>query len=251
MEENMSEYAEIRIKISAREMAEGAGARVRRVFPTPQLDHLDPFVLLDEFYVTPPASFPDHEHRGFEALTYMLEGAFHHRDNVGNDSIVKTGGVQRFSAGKGIVHAELPGTSHLNHGLQLWINLPRTLKGMDPDYQQVGAAAIPEQKVKGMSIRTIVGESSPVQLHTPVRYLIVSLGRSSVFEEQMHPEWNTLVYVPENQIILNGTEISSGQAVVLEPGGIVKAGSSQQARMILVSGRPHNEPIRLRGSFVE
>lgn len=247
----MTERAQIRLKIPALEAEEGVGARVRRVFPTSHLRHLDPFVLLDEFYVTSPAAFPDHSHRGFEAVTYMLEGGFHHRDKVGNDRIVSAGGVQRFTAGRGIVHAELPATPNLNHGLQLWINLPRRLKGIEPDYQQVEPSAIPERKTGGARIRTVVGEDSPVRLHTPMRYLGVALEPGAAFEDEILSEWNALVCVLEGPLRLDGLELASGEAAVLEPGGKVTAVAEGPARFVLITGKPHGEPIRQHGPFVD
>jgi redox-sensitive bicupin YhaK (pirin superfamily) len=115
----MEDVRKVSRKVVAVETFEGAGARVKRLFPTSQLRNFDPFVLLDEFLVEPPASFPSHPHRGFKAITYMLEGGFHHTDDLGNDSIVLAGGLQKFTAGRGIVHSELPGTKGLNRGLQL------------------------------------------------------------------------------------------------------------------------------------
>jgi len=247
----LTEHVQVRLKVPAIETEEGAGARVRRVFPTSHLDHLDPFVLLDEFYVTPPAAFPDHTHRGFEAVTYMLEGAFHHRDDMGNDSIVSAGGVQRFTAGKGLVHAELPGTPDLNRGLQLWVNLPRRLKGIEPDYQQVEPSAIPASSTEGRRIHTVAGEGSPVQLHTPVRYLDVALESGVTFEDEILAEWNALIYILEGQLRLNGSELNSGEAATLESGGKVTAVAEEPTRFVLLTGKPHGEPIRQRGSFVD
>ncbi|MEO0248786.1 MAG: pirin family protein [candidate division WOR-3 bacterium] len=247
----MTKHSQVRLKVSAIEAEEGAGARVRRVFPTPHLRHLDPFVLLDEFYVTPPAAFPDHPHRGFEALTYMLEGAFHHRDNMGNDSIVTAGGAQRFAAGRGIVHAELPGTPNLSHGLQLWVTLPRRLKGMEPDYQQVEPSAFPERKIKGGHIRTIVGEGSPVRPHTPMRYLDITLEPEAVFEDEIPREWHVLIYVLEGRLYLDEVKLASGEALVLEQGGQLKVVAKGRARFVLIAGKPHGEPIHQHGPFVD
>lgn len=247
----MSEHIGIRQKVPAVKMEEGAGARVRRVFPTSHLRHLDPFVLLDEFYVTPPAAFPDHPHRGFEAVTYMLEGAFHHRDSMGNDRVVSAGGVQRFTAGRGLVHAELPGTEGLNHGLQLWVNLPHRLKETEPDYQQVEPSAIPEHEAEGVRIRTVVGEGSQVELRTPVRYIDVALEPGVAFENEIPMGWNALVYVLEGELRLDGSELTAGKAVMLEPRGKVTAVAEGSARFVLIVGEPHGEPIRQHGSFVD
>src|SRR6056297_2002791 len=157
-------------KLKARETSDGAGARIKRLFPGPAFSHFDPFVLLDEFFVTPEAGFPEHPHQGFEAVTYMLEGAFRHKDNLSNDSVVSAGGVQRFSAGKEIRHAEMPGTDGMNHGLQLWINLPRDMKDSSPTYQQVNPKDIPVESQNGVEIRTIIGNDSPVAVNTNVLY---------------------------------------------------------------------------------
>ena len=131
--------AQIRTRFSARWTKEGRGATVRRIFPGPDIRHLDPFVLLDDFGVRRPAGFPMHPHRGFEAFTYMIEGAFFHKDNLGNESEIFAGGTQRFTSGKGAWHSEMPSTDGRNRGLQLWVNLPRRLKPMPPDYEGTAA----------------------------------------------------------------------------------------------------------------
>ena len=236
-------------------MAEGAGARVRRVFPTEQQRHLDPFVLLDEFTVIPPAAFPEHPHGGFEAVTYMLEGAFRHQDSLGNDQIVWAGGVQRFTAGKRLVHAELPGSDDTSHGLQLWVNLPRALKGIEPDYQAVPAQDIPETETGGVRERMVVGDGSPVGLHTDVRYVDVALepdaaGRQLTYEEDIPLDWNGLVYVLEGQVRLSGGALARGRAALFEGGGQLQVTAEEPSRIVVITGQPHGEPIHQRGSFV-
>lgn len=237
-------------KVLPVETDEGTGAWIRRVFPTIYLPHLDPFMLLDEFYLNPPATIPDQPHRGFEALTYMLGGAFHHRDNLGNDSIVSAGGAQHFSAGKGIVHSELPGSPHLNHGLRLWINLPLGLKNMKPDYQQVDLYAFPERRAKNVYIRTIVGKRSPMRIHTPICYLDVTLEHGAVFQETINRNWRGLIYVLENRVHFDGVELARGEALVLE-GGKLKATASNKARFVLIAGVPQNKPIKRPGFFLD
>src|SRR5690606_33471961 len=115
--------------------------------------NLDPFVLFDEFEIQPGTGFPDHPHRGFEVITYVLEGAMHHRDNKGNDSVVSAGGVQHFSAGSGIVHSEMPEGNTTTRGIQLWVNLPRSDKAMAPMYEPIGPHQIPETKFNGYRVR--------------------------------------------------------------------------------------------------
>jgi len=252
----MSRQIEIEHEIEAVSMAEGAGARVRRLFPTREHQHVDPFVLLDEFTVDPTAGFPDHPHGGFEAVTYMLEGSFRHRDNLGNDEVVSAGGVQRFTAGERIVHAELPAGEQVSHGLQLWINLPRRLKDMEPDYQPVPADEIPDSEGKGVRIRTVVGKGSPVELHTDVRYIDVTLEPAEVdhqvtYDDEVPPDWNGLIYVLQGEVTVGGRSVDRGKAVTFRGGGHVRVSAAEPSRVVLIAGQPHGEPIRQRGSFVK
>jgi len=237
-------------KVTAVEMEEGEGAKVRRVFPTSHLMHLDPFVLLDEFSVEPPAGFPSHPHEGFEAVTYMLEGGFHHTDNLGNDSVVHAGGVQRFTAGRRIVHSESPGTNGLNRGLQLWVRLPNRLMSLEPDYQQAEPLAIPEKDVDGCRVRVIVGEGSPVRLRTKVEYLDATLPQQKEFTHEVGLGFNALLYVLEGTLTTGKSRVERGEAAVLTADIQVNVHSTEEARFVLISGRPHGEPITLRGSFV-
>jgi quercetin 2,3-dioxygenase len=229
---------------------DGAGATVQRVFPTPQLRHLDPFVLLDDFAVTAPAGFPDHPHRGFEAFTYMIDGSFHHRDNLGNDSLITSGGTQRFNSGRGARHSEMPGGAGTHRGLQLWVNLPRRLKTMDPEYEGTGAEVMPFERGGGLEIRTVVGPGSPVALHTDVDYLDVTLLADQGFERTIRRGRNTLVYVIADAIDVAGQRVRRGEGVLLSPGELVVQGRAG-ARFAFLSGRPHDEPINHRGPFVD
>lgn len=250
----MEEQIEVAREIEAVAMEEGAGATVQRLFPTEHRRHLDPFVLLDEFTVIPPAEFPEHAHGGFEAVTYMLGGAFRHRDDLGNDETVRAGGVQRFTAGKRIVHAELPGGEGASHGLQLWVNLPRDLKEMEPDYQAVAPVELPEEEVGGVRRRTVVGNGSPVGLHTRVRYVDVTLSPeagAAGYEDQIPVGWNGLIYVLEGELLLTGRTLTRGRAVLFEGGGELEVTAEASSRFVVIAGEPHEEPIRLRGSFVE
>jgi len=247
----MSGHNKAQHKVPAVEMAEGAGARVLRVFPTMHMRHLDPFVLLDEFFVKPDTGFPEHEHRGFEAITYMLDGSFHHKDNAGNDSVVAAGGVQRFSAGKSLSHSEMPGSDAVSHGIQLWINLPRGLKNSEPDYQQIESSALPGQKSSGIFIRTIGGPGSPLQPHTSIRYIDVTLDAGTVFQEEISAQWTGLVYVLENSMTLGSMSLHPGEAAILEPDAEIRVVTEEKTRFVLITGKPHHEPIRLHGSFVD
>ena len=240
----------IRRKVAADETVEGAEATVKRVFPSQYLMHFDPFVLLDEFLLKPPAGFPDHPHEGFEAITYMLEGGFHHQDNMCNDSIVLAGGVQRFTAGKGIVHSEMPGTKGLNRGLQLWVRLPSRLRDMRPDYQQVEPSAIPEETLNGSHVRIIAGGRSPVKLHTNVIYLDVTLQPESKFVYKVDPEFNVMLYVLNGTVTIDRSKVRTSEAALLTLGEEVEVAAYEKSRFVLIGGKPHREPIILRGSFV-
>ncbi len=233
------------------EMAEGAGARVRRLFPTDQTHSYDPFVLLDEFFVGNDAGFPDHPHRGFEAVTYMLEGAFRHRDNLGNDTEVHAGGVQRFSAGSGLVHSELPGEAPINHGFQLWINLPLELKQSEPDYQQADPETIPVFETDVSTIREIIGEKSPVRHSTPMLYRDILLKAGGAYEADLPDNFRGFLYVYQGSLSAQDAFVRERQALLLAKGEKIRIQTDSQSRFILVAGRPHDQPFRIRGSFVD
>lgn len=247
----MSKQIEIERVVKAIAMSEGAGAEVRRLFPTRRQQHVDPFVLFDEFTVNPTAGFPDHPHGGFEAVTYMLEGAFRHRDDLGNDRMVSAGGVQRFTAGRRIVHAELPGSEETSHGLQLWVNLPQRLKKLEPDYQPVPSDEIPQREEDGVRVRTVVGEGSPVALHTDVRYADVTVESEGVFTDEIPDDWNGLIYVLDGEVNLGDVIVGREKAAIFRGGGEIRATATGAARFLVIAGAPHGEPIRQRGSFVE
>ncbi|MEM9455945.1 MAG: pirin family protein [Myxococcota bacterium] len=237
-------------RIEARATTDGAGATLQRIFPSPDLRNLDPFVLLDDFDVRVPAGFPDHPHRGFEAFTYMIEGAFHHRDNLGNDSRIGAGGTQRFNSGRGARHSEMPGTRGSNRGLQLWVNLPRAHKGMEPEYQGIAGERMPVDERDGQRIHTIVGEGSAVALHTEVEYLDVTLLADGRFRRQIPEGSSTLLYVIEGSLTVGTQSIRRGQGLVLGAGELEARGTAG-ARLAYLRGQPHHEPIRHRGPFVD
>jgi quercetin 2,3-dioxygenase len=242
--------AEIVQRIASVAAIDGAGATVQRIFPTPQLRHLDPFVLLDDFAVTAPAGFPEHPHRGFEAFTYMIDGSFHHRDDLGNDSLITSGGTQRFNSGRGARHSEMPGGAGTHRGLQLWVNLPRRLKTMDPEYEGTAADVMPIERTSDLEVRTVVGTGSPVALHTEVDYLDVTLLADNGFRRTIPAGRNSLVYVIFGAVDIVGQRVQRGEGVLLSPGEL-EIGGRTGARFALLSGEPHHEPIKHRGPFVD
>lgn len=236
--------------IRAISTSEGRGATVQRVIGTQQLYDLDPFVMLDDFSVNQPAGFPDHPHRGFEAFTYMVTGSFHHKDNLGNDSHIGAGGTQRFTSGRGARHSEMPGEKGPNQGLQLWVNLPRRLKQMTPSYGGHDANALPVREVNGALVRTVVGPSSPVELQTPVRYLDIVLAKGATFADELEEGWNSMIYVLEGAIRANGTAVAMREAGFPDAGPLALV-ADESSRFVLLTGKPHGEPIIHRGPFVD
>jgi len=237
-------------RIRATPAIDGQGAHVLRVFPSDALRHLDPFVLLDDFDVAEPAGFPEHPHRGFEAFTYMLEGEFEHADSMGNRSAITAGGTQRFNSGAGARHSEMPGDGPHNRGLQLWVNLPRRLKSMSPEYEGIDARDMPVAETASLRIRTVVGAASPVRLHTEVEYLDVELLADAGFTRDIEADQHALVYVVAGALVLGDERAERGEALVLGPGRLdVQAAAG--TRFAYLRGRPHGEPIKHRGPFVD
>ncbi|KXN69457.1 hypothetical protein CONCODRAFT_75865 [Conidiobolus coronatus NRRL 28638] len=186
-------------QVSSIAKSEGTGATVYRSIGTRKLRNLDPFLMLDEFHVSYPAGFPDHPHRGFETVTYMLTGQTAHEDFVGHKGVIGPGDLQWMTAGKGIVHAEMPAIKDPNFestGLQLWVNLANKDKMIDPGYQDLKDINIPRAKpTEGVEIKVIAGESfgvnSPVCTKTPVMYLDFKLEANKSVEQAIPSEFQT------------------------------------------------------------
>ncbi len=232
---------------------EGDGVEVKRLMPVANLRNFDPFVLWDHFDIT-GGGFPDHPHRGFEAITYMFAGGMQHADNLGNRGTVHGGGAQRFTAGRGIVHSEMPDKTETGRhaaGIQLWINLPQSLKGVDPDYQQVEGDEIPQTAIEGGSIRTIVGEGGPIRLKTNVEYLDISLDAGSSLERPVSDGLRGLIYVVEGSISVNGEAVAAGVAAYVDDEAVLTVSSTEGGRFMWCFGKPHGEPIFQHGPFVD
>jgi redox-sensitive bicupin YhaK (pirin superfamily) len=233
------------------EMAEGAGAHVKRLFPVAGLHHVDPFVLLDEFFVGPDAGFPDHPHRGFEAITYLFAGGMHHRDNLGNDSVVSTGGAQVFTAGRGIVHSEAPHGQETAHGIQLWINMAKIHKDLPPAYQPIHADQLPVQELPFGRVRTVVGPGSPIHLHTAVNYHDVELEHEGEFHVAVPAHHTGLLYAVSGAPEVLEEVLGGGEALLLGGGSVLTVYAERPCRFICLSGQPHGEPINQHGPFVD
>ncbi|XP_002992823.2 pirin-like protein isoform X1 [Selaginella moellendorffii] len=246
-------------RIVAHEQPEGDGAVVRRSIGRPELRQLDPFLMLDYFTVSPPAGFPDHPHRGFETVTYMLEGAFTHQDFAGHTGTIQAGDLQWMTAGRGIVHCEMPASTGVQRGLQLWINLSSKFKMIEPNYQELESGNIPVAEKDGTSVKVIAGESlgisSPVYTRTPTMYLDVTMQPGASFAQEISEGWNSFAYTLEGRPTFGskGTPpIEAHTTVELSHGdGVMVWNDSDKAcRFVLIAGQPLNEPVFQHGPFV-
>jgi len=240
---------------------------VTRPFPTARLDHLDPFLLLDRMG---PATHgpgeakgaPDHPHRGFETVTYVLEGAIEHGDSQGNHGRIGAGDVQWMTAGSGVVHSEMPSAEIRRdggrmHGFQLWVNLPRRDKMMKPRYQELRASEIPTAtSADGMTTVTVIaGESlgtrASIDTRTPIIYLHVRLAAGARFTQAVPSTYNAFAFIISGEAAFADHTARENDAVIFERDGdevfITSAGG---AELLLIAGVPLNEPIARYGPFV-
>lgn len=230
---------------------EGDGVDVKRLFPLHGFMNFDPFVLWDHFNIGPGRGFPDHPHRGFEAITYMFDGGMNHKDNLGNESFVTAGGAQRFTAGRGLVHSEMPAEKGESNGIQLWINLPQRLKKIEPDYQQVDAAEFPVLELDAGQVKILVGGNSPLVLKTTVIYQHVTLNRMARYSLQLEQGMRGIVYVMQGGIQVNAELVKADQALFIEDVTMLEFNATRDSQFMLCMGMPHGEPIRQHGPFVD
>ncbi|HLL01102.1 MAG TPA: pirin family protein [Myxococcaceae bacterium] len=259
--------------VTAHRQQEGAGFIVRRPFPTQGLDMVDPFLMIDEMGPVhyPPGQAvgaPDHPHRGFETVTYILEGEGEHEDSVGNRGLIGPGAVQWMTAGAGVVHSEMP--SHRMrqqggrmHGFQIWVNLPARDKMMAPRYQELPATRIPEAATSDgkARVRVVAGEAlgarAVIETRTPILYQHWTLQPGASVEQPLPDGFNACVYVFGGQALV-GTQaqaVEDGQLAVLAEGagGVRLAcapNASGPAQLLLLGGVPLREPVARYGPFV-
>lgn len=243
---------------------DGAGVRLTRVLAGPLQVRLDPFLMLDAFGSDNPgdyiAGFPDHPHRGFETVTYMLEGRMRHRDSAGNEGLLESGGVQWMTAGRGVIHSELPEqTEGRMEGFQLWLNLPGKDKMCAPWYRDFAAREIPELSAPGVTVRVIAGHSHGVdgavqREATQVLYLDVHLDAGAVFEQTIPASHHGFVYVYRGSARVADTEVARQRMAVLAQSetadGVRVQAGAEGARLLVLAGQPLNEPIAQYGPFV-
>ncbi len=248
---------------------DGAGVKLTRIIGSAELNMWDPFLLLDRFESDNPddyiAGFPAHPHRGFETVTYLLAGRLRHKDSTGREGVIEPGGVQWMTAGRGIVHSEMPEQVEGRlAGFQLWLNLPAKDKMTAPRYQEFGPAAIPiERRGGGILVRVIAGETSegtrgPVEaVPTSPRYLDIELRPHDVFSEPVPAEHAAFAYVIEGGVdILAGRDVDdrripAGTLALLGEGDRIQlSGTEPRNRLLLVSALRLGEPVARSGPFV-
>jgi redox-sensitive bicupin YhaK (pirin superfamily) len=250
--------------VAGQPTSDGAGVRLERVLAQPLQRRLDPFLMLDAFGSDDPddyiAGFPDHPHRGFETITYMLAGRMRHRDSAGHEGLVGPGGVQWMTAGRGVIHSELPEQqSGRMAGFQLWLNLPARDKLCAPWYRDFAAGDLPTfVTAEGVRVVAIAGRSHGVdgavrREHTEPLYLDLALPAGTRLAQALPADRNAFVYVHEGSVAIAGTEVPTGRMAVLanapEADGVVIEATAP-ARALLVAGRPLGEPIVQYGPFV-
>lgn len=250
---------------------DGDGVKLTRIIGSPQLDMLDPFLLLDCFasdqaqdYI---GGFPEHPHRGFETVTYLLNGKLRHKDNAGHEGVIESGGVQWMTAGRGILHSEMPEQEDgLLQGFQLWVNLPQSAKMSAPRYQEYAPETIAvEQQVNGAIIKVIAGKTDqgtigPVKNeYVAPTYMDISLPEHSNVSQAITKGHNAFIYVLEGEITIlaSSANVSGEKTLTAKTLGILSDGEQVTikgckpgSRFLLIAGKPLNEPVARGGPFV-
>ena len=258
--------------VTSHHQREGGGFMVRRPLPTHTLPLMDPFLLIDEMgpvmYAPGEAvGAPDHPHRGFETVTYLLQGEMEHRDSVGNRGRLRPGDVQWMTAGSGVVHSEMPAQRLLNdggamHGFQIWVNLPAALKMLSPRYQEISRDLVPQASSDdGLACVAVIagralGSEAITDTHTPIQYHDWTLKPRADVVIDVDPEHNVGLYVFSGTILAGADlqDMMGGQFAVFRDGSAVRLMVSPQAnaeaRMLLLAGAPIDEPVARYGPFV-
>ena len=245
--------------------SDGAGVQLTRMIGTPSLDMVDPFLMLDRMNNDDPdtymAGFPDHPHRGFETVTIMFEGLVRHKDSVGNEGVLGPGDIQWMTAGKGIIHSEMPEMVEGRlRGFQLWVNLPAALKMTEPRYQDIPASDVPSAHVEGGVVRVFAGEydgiTGPARAHTPIRLLDVTLEPNADWTAMTDTGNGLFMCVHEGSITAAdnlGRDYPApapSVAVFHGEGEVSVTAGPDGAQILYCEGKPINEPVARYGPFV-
>jgi len=240
-------------KLIGQETPEGDGVVVTRLFPTHQIMNHDPFVLFDHFTLKEGTGFPHHPHRGFEAITYVFEGGMNHKDNLGNDKFVSQGGAQVFCAGSGLIHSEMPANKGTTSGIQLWINLAKKEKGINPTYQFFEKEDLPSYSENGVEVVDIVGSNSTVFLNTEITYQHLRFGKETQLLIKVPKDSNAIIYIVSGEFDISNQRITAGESFLIstheEEQLVISAISS--GNVVSCIGMPHKEGIYQHGPYVD
>ena len=250
--------------IAGQPTSDGAGVKLTRVLTQPLQRRLDPFLMLDAFGTDDPqdyiGGFPDHPHRGFETVTYMIAGRMRHRDSAGHEGLLQNGGVQWMTAGRGVIHSELPEQENGRmEGFQLWLNLPAKDKLRAPWYRDIQSGDIPELTTsQGVKLRLIAGRSHGVdgavqrEITEPL-YIDLELPAGASFAQPLPASHNAFVYVYRGALEIGGVDVPTQRMAILrndpDSDGVVLTATAP-ARALLIAGKPLGEPIAQHGPFV-
>ncbi|MCH8080064.1 MAG: pirin family protein [Gammaproteobacteria bacterium] len=243
---------------------DGDGVKMTRLIGTPELNMLDPFLLLDAFESDQPqdyiGGFPSHPHRGFETVTYLLAGRMRHKDSAGHEGVIEAGGVQWMTAAKGIVHSEMPEQENgLLQGFQLWLNLPKSEKMNDPAYQEFSVNDIPVDRLEnGSEIRVISGQTNQgtkgpvINNYVNPIYMDITLPAGQQFEQTLNSSDNAFIYVIEGLLSVGELQktITNREMGILGNGDQVSVTAKETSRFLLIAAQPLNEPVARGGPFV-
>lgn len=260
----VTQSREVERLIAGQATSDGAGVKLTRVLTQPLQRRLDPFLMLDAFGTDNPddyiGGFPDHPHRGFETVTYMIAGRMRHRDSAGHEGLLQNGGVQWMTAGRGVIHSELPEQeAGRMEGFQLWLNLPARDKMTAPWYRDIQSADIPELTTDaGVTVRVIAGASHGVtgavqrEITQPL-YLDLHLPDGARFDQVLPPEHNAFLYVYRGELAVGEAVVPAQRMAILKnqadrDGVTLRAQGATRA--LLIAGQPLNEPIAQYGPFV-
>lgn len=237
--------------IAGQPIRHGTGVRSTRAFPTNHHPaHLDPFVLFEQFEIEPDDGFPMHHHRGFEIVTYMLEGGMAHDDSLGVSHTARAGDAMSIVTGSGFRHAEFPADDAGCTGLQLWVNLPSDLKDADPDYADASADDLPTTRLEGATVTTVVGEGSPLETHTELTYRDVEI--ADAWTWKVPDGWTGFCYGVSGSGTVGEAEIGAEDVVPVPEARALefRADETDGLRVVAVAGRPHGESIEQVGPIV-
>lgn len=250
-------------KLAGQPTTDGAGVSLKRFIGSNEISFVDPFLLLDEFKNEDPkayiAGFPEHPHRGFETVSYMIEGRMRHRDSRGNSGLLTAGSAQWMTAARGIIHSEMPEMDTsverpMLWGYQLWVNLPAHLKMSEPRYQDIPPEKIPEVETDDFRVRLIAGEYAgkpgAAQTHIPVIYFDIIFKHEGIFRHEFKSSLNALLIGVTGDAKIAADDIAAGDIAVFGGGDAVEIGGKNGTRVLFIAAEPIGEPVARYGPFV-